>query len=401
MRHLALGLLFLFVFLVPFENMLLLDGLGTAARLTGFLAFLFGLVAVLEMRRLHLEAVHAWAGVFVATALASLFWTIEPERTAARAATYLQLLGAAWLIGQLLKEEREIRLLLAAYVLGAWVAVGGTFYSFSRGIEVFYARFAATGFNPNDLAYILALGIPLAWYLRSRAAPFVRSLYTAYPVAAVAGVLLTASRGGVFAAAIGLAFVAFTTRPARLVAGAGSVALAALAVAELVPLPHEGLARLGTIGDELFYGTLNQRTLIWTAGLAVYLGVPAVGVGAGAFSSAVVPHLGTELAPHNALLSVLVEQGAIGFVALLVLLGLIVQRVSTLPVPERRLWLFVGSVLAVALSLANWEWRKQTWILIALATTHVSTLRRVTATSTDDMASPDDAMRPAGVGASE
>lgn len=374
MKWLALCALSCFVVLVPFENMLLIGGVGTLSRIVGLIAFTLGLGAILDTGRLRVESIHLWGAVFVASAAASFLWSVDPQSTADRVITYVQLLGAVWLITQLVTEEWHLEALIAAYVLGAWVALLGTFHSFARGADSFYQRFAATGFNPNDLAYILALGIPLAWYLRARTKAPVRWLYIVYPVAALTGILLTASRGGLFAAAIALAFVAVTTRPLRLAAVLGGLVVGSLLFFEYAALPYQGIGRLATIGHELFGGTLNQRTLIWAAGLAVSAQNPLLGVGAGAFPTSVAPNFGAEMAPHNAVVSLLVEQGALGLAAFLGFVGAIFRRLERLPRTERRLWFSVLAVLAVALAMGNWEWRKQTWVILALAATHASLL---------------------------
>jgi hypothetical protein len=49
--------------------------------------------------------------------------------------------------------------------LGAYVAIGSTVATYLASGDSGASRFAATGFNENDLGLILALGIPAAWYL--------------------------------------------------------------------------------------------------------------------------------------------------------------------------------------------------------------------------------------------
>ena len=56
---------------------------------------------------------------------------------------------------------------LQAYVLGAYVAIGSAVANYFAGNVFFahYQRFSSGDTNPDGFAFIVALGLPVAWYL--------------------------------------------------------------------------------------------------------------------------------------------------------------------------------------------------------------------------------------------
>lgn len=97
MDRLAKPLIWLFVFAVPWENVLILQGVGTSAKLLGLVAGGVGMIGVLAKARVR-QHLFLWAGLlFVVWAWASLLWSLEQESTFQRALTYTQLWIMAFL----------------------------------------------------------------------------------------------------------------------------------------------------------------------------------------------------------------------------------------------------------------------------------------------------------------
>lgn len=367
-------LLWVFVFSIPWEKSVLAPGVGTLARLLGLLALAAGAAAAIERRSVRgPNLALACAAAFAAWSSATWFWSLDPAATAARAWTFVQLLAMAWLVWDQCRSPERPPQLMAAYVCGAVVSAICTLARFALGWQTYYRRYAATGFDPNDLALTLALAIPLGLYLAGRAPGRRGWWYRAALAPAIAAILLAASRAGLVAAVIGFAFLAFTWRNSGRAQRWGGLALfALLALGALWLAPGATRSRLATLPGELTQGTLHNRTRIWKTGLKALIRRPVQGVGAGAYPEAVRPWLGAPAIPghayvaHNTFLSALVEGGVVGFAAFAAFAVALALFVWMTPGVERALWTVVIAVWTAGALTLTWEHRKPTWFLAAL-----------------------------------
>jgi len=188
--------------------------------------------------------------------------------------------------------------------------------------------------------------------------------------------LLTASRGATLASVVALAIVPLTL--ARLTARqriAVVLTVSVLVCAALLFVPSSSWERLSTMPSEFERGTLTGRTVIWTAGWEIFRAHPFLGIGANAFRTIVSRVLAEPIrlgehdpAPpaHNTFLSVLVEQGVIGFTLFCALLGVLALSLRAMPPFPRRLWIVSLGVWVVGVSSLTWEMRKPTWLFFGL-----------------------------------
>jgi O-antigen ligase len=369
MTALAYGLLWIFVFSMPWERLLVLPGVAIIPRVTGAAAVGLALLAVVMSGRFRRwQVFHVAALLFLAWAGATLLVYHSGERLPSKFWTFGQLLLVLWMIWELAPSERRQRGLLTAYVFGAYVAAFDTILVYRRQAEAL-RRFAAGGADPNDLAMVLAMALPMAWYLgMTYRQPLLRWACRAYLPVAVVAIGLSGSRGGMVATTVALLFVPLSMTklsPGRLVSAMVMLSLTgALAVAYI---PETLVERLSTIGTEVEGGRIGGRAKLWKAGLEAFAQYPLAGYGTGHFKTAITPILGgASQVAHNSFISVLVEQGIVGFLLYMTMFVAVFLSVMKLPTLERRFAMVLLATLVVAMLPLTWEDRRAVWVVLAL-----------------------------------
>lgn len=376
MRTIAFWLSLLLVFVIPWENILLIGGLGTASKGTGLVvaAFWIGTVIVTgEFRKLR--PFHVLVLLYFLWHIGSLFWTVDMNRTLARAQTYMLLGGLILIFWDLYRTPEAIRAALQAYVLGAYVSFHALMTNYDATVG--YQRLSAHGFNANDVALILALGIPVAWYLATsseggpvRARRLLQLINYAYIAAAYLGILLTSSRAAFFATLPALLFMVGSLGQLKYYSQVLVVSALIGALFMLKPLvPQESFQRLAGTGAEITQGDLNNRGTIWREGIAIFSEHPILGVGSNAFPTAAIK---TRAAHHNFVVGLSAEVGIIGFSLFATILAMTVYYLRFLPKLSAKLWLGVLMIWVIGASTHNWEHRKQTWFFLSLAVANAS-----------------------------
>lgn len=376
--HLAFLLSCALVATLPVEPLLPHLGVLSAASWLGLAALglliLRTLVSGLARRLSH---VHAAMAAFLVWCLLSVLWTRSLPSTLDRLGSYLQAALLVWLVWESAPTPNRTACLARAYLCGTAVSALGTILAASLRLSPASVRFAAGGFDANELGLILVLSLPLAIYLIDHDRQWSHKLlYAAHLVVASVAVLLTGSRGALLALAVCLAGLILTLwRRSLLHQGFTLLALAvALAFAADI-VPPATRQRLLGVGQEISSGTMTHRTSIWAAGFDIFQAHPWLGVGAGAFQVAVEPRLGRPFVAHNTFLSVAAELGMPGFLLLLFLLLALASAALSMPPPERRLWLLVLAVWTLGVSAITWEYQKITWLLFALLAAHARAIR--------------------------
>jgi len=107
-------------------------------------------------------------------------------------------------------------------------------------------------------------------------------------------------------------------------------------------------------------GDLNGRTELWREGFNAFLEHPVLGVGTDMYRSV----SALSKVAHNSYLSVLVEEGLIGLVLFVAILGIVVWQVRLLSRWDRNFWITVLVVWAIGASTLTWEQRKTTWLFL-------------------------------------
>jgi len=377
LNELAFASLWLLVFAIPWEDAVTIPGFGTSARLIGMATVGLGVLAIIERGKVRRPAPgHILIALFVLMAAVSYLWSLYPEGTVVQTLSYIQLLAMVWLIWELAPQAREQMRLMQAYVFGTFISGIDTLYLFFSHQESVYQRYAGSRLDANDLGLIMALSIPMSYHLLIQNKGWMAWVYRLQLLLAGTTVLLTASRGATLASVVALAIVPLTL--ARLTARqriAVVLTVSVLVCAALLFVPSTSWERLSTMPDEFERGTFTGRTVIWTAGWEIFRAHPFLGIGANAFRIIVSRVLAEPIRPgehdpappaHNTFLSVLVEQGVIGFTLFCALLGVLAVSLRAMPPFPRRLWIVSLGVWVVGVSSLTWEMRKPTWFFFGL-----------------------------------
>ena len=365
---------------MPWEDAITISGFGTSVRLIGMITVGFGVMAIIERGKVRRPAPgHIVMALFVLLAVLSYLWSLFPEGTLVQAFSYVQLFAMVWLIWELAPREREQMRLMQAYVLGTFVSGIDTLYLFFSHQESVYQRYAGARLDANDLGLIMALSIPMSYYLLIENRGWIAWVYRIQLILAGTTILLTASRGATLATLVSLSIVPLTQ--ARLT-GRQRLALfltvSLLVYSAILFVPATSWERLSTLPSEFEQGTMTGRTIIWKAGWEIFRVHPFFGIGANAFRLIVSRVLAEPIrldqslylppAPpaHNTFLSVLVEQGVVGFLVFCALLAVIALSLRSMPPFPQRLWIVSLGVWVVGVSSLTWEMRKPTWFFFGL-----------------------------------
>lgn len=379
LARLAFFFLWCFIFTIPWENVVVLPQIGTLAHLIGYITFGIGILALLDTGRLRASST-TWMLIvlFAFWRTASYFWTAAPDLTLIEIQTVWQMVAMVWLLEQLANTRQLQISIVRAYVLGTFVSSIDTVWQYLNGGNAGSSRFWAPGFDPNELALMLVLSIPLSLYLGilAKRSPMVW-LYRLHVALTASAVLLTASRGPFLASLGALFFIpASFAKWTRRQKSALFFVVAAGIVAAAWIVPPSSWKRLESIQGEITNGTLNDRKLIWKAGYEIFREHPVLGVGAGAFLVVVRHSMGYSFVAHNTFLSIAVEQGLIGFGIFLILLLDASSSALRMPPLERGLWLAVLLAMMIGIFSLTWEYRKPMWLFFGLIALQAAELKR-------------------------
>jgi O-antigen ligase len=186
--------------------------------------------------------------LLVALGVASAAWAADASFSFARALSFGLLLAVAWAVAAVSEGRPELvgRILLAVLAAVVLITIAGVvelFHSYDQAVVPATrgqgARYSGIGNNPNQIAMLLALALPLAlWGLaevRRRAA---RAAFAVLTAAFAVSLVASGSRGAIvggFAAALAYLLIAYPRRRLALTAVATAVFVAAMLATTLPP----------------------------------------------------------------------------------------------------------------------------------------------------------------------
>lgn len=357
-----------FVFTVPWENAVRISGFGTISRAVGIPligAWLLLMFRAGRVRRLH--AFHIGIMSFVFWCALTLLWSANLDLTVQQSKTFVQLLASLLIIWTVVDTPDRSRGLLQAFVLGATVTAVLVIYNHSMGnVTRWSQRASIEGVDENDIALVMAIALPAAWYLATGGRPgfgryHLGVLNFVYIPLGLIAIIMTGSRGG-FASTIPFyLYVIYSTGMQRFRTKL-ALMLAVTVVAALVVsnAPEGPLKRITTTFDEIDSGNISGRADIWLQGLEVWLQndfFSIVGIGSGGYIWTI------GRVAHSTPISVLVETGVIGLSILALCLLLLFRAALRSEPAERAVCVAMLFIWLIGITALSWEYRKPTWIL--------------------------------------
>ena len=364
-RKIARVFAYLFVFSIPWENALVV-GESSITRTIGIGAagvWILSLFFEKKIRKPH--RMYFFALLFVIWNLMNVYWTKDMDITIQRIKTYTQLILFSFVIWDMVNTPREFRTVMQFFVLGSYVSIFSLFVNFFNDQEAYAysSRFTGAQLNANDLGVILAMSLPMAWFLiigNGKPKINVQSLVNILFIpAAFVAIILTGSRTALLVSipfALYLTYTLLHSNPKVLVAVLSVQLVLFLVVFPLVPTAT--LQRLGTIGDSISEADLGGRVGLWYRSLESFTHHPLLGTGSGSNKSVI------GAVSHNTFISVLSEQGVIGFsIFVLFLLSALTALL------EKRnefsgLMAVVLLIWFLSVNTLTWEYHKVTWLLM-------------------------------------
>lgn len=373
MRTITYWLSVILIFTIPFKEIIAIPGVGSVSLIVGALVigvWLFTILATGKIRKPSPFLILAI--IFFLWNFASVIWSLESDKTMDRAMAFIRMAFLVWLIWDLFTTRVGVLRGLQAYILGAWISIGSLVLNYVNGVEAYRnanGRVSATGFDANEIGIILAIGMPIAWYLiiandyKPMLPTLLRYLNYAYIPATMFAIFLTASRGSLLATFPALLFILGTfNRLGRI----QRIIISILIVVALFVLqgfiPESSLERISTTGQELSSSDLNGRTDIWRDGIDIFADHMILGTGAGTFRAVIE----SGKAPHNTALALLTDVGIVGFALFYLTFFLCAVNILRADREEARMWLSFLLIWTLGSMVSNWEHKNLTWLLFSM-----------------------------------
>lgn len=366
-----LALTMLFMFTIPWENVIIISGIGTTTRLMGTLLLGFWFFYTISQRKFRQLTIFHWlAYSFIGWCICTGIWSIHFDYTFVRISTFLQTFIILLVVWNSVVSYRALLYALQSFVLGSFVIIANLYYNFAIGnTSQWEQRATISGSNENDIGLIMAICLPMSWYLVNQKSPFLDNIFLRiinfiYFPAAMVGIFLTASRGSMIAS---LPYIIYILWGMRGYSWFKRILLTLiLAIALFVAysfVPEASLSRILTTYDRVTTLNLTGREYYWQQGVALWsssFSNSLIGTGSGTFSWAI------GNSAHNSLISVMVETGVVGLIIFIGILVTIICITLTLPREEAMLWLCTLSIWFIGNMALSWEHRKLTWLLWSL-----------------------------------
>ncbi len=383
MKKFVFYLFLLYVYTIPIESIIMMR-LGTINRISGVVLSIFFLLYLIRHGRINKipSSLFMMILFFLFSSL-SYFWSINDSATIQRNIIYLQLIISVWLIYEIISDEKKYILTLQFYVFGAVTAALFIVYQFLF-FDQNIIRYTAFSFNINDLALLLCLALPIAWFLGYERKTKYYFLNYLFIIVMIFSALLSGSRSVFLSVSIFLLFLvaSIISRKFNFSVIRNNILVILLSASILLfiinNIPVETMTRMTGIlnFDNEFSQLLGVRNILWRASVLAFYESPILGVGAGAGRYAIATYFGEVFTPHNVFFVHLVDLGLIGIILFLSYNISCIKNILKMDKSEKKYWVVLIIILIIALSSMNWYHNKAYWLFLGILIARKNILKK-------------------------
>ncbi len=369
-RKIALVMVLLYIFLIPWGNavwdgFIRIFGMGSLGLAT--------LVVVTHGTHRKYSFFHLFLIMFGSWVLLTLLWSPDISSGKESASTIIQLVFISLVISLLIDTRDRIRLAYQSYVFGTCIGSSIIFYNYMHGIESeYWARYSIKNYEPDGVGIMIAIAVPMAAYLTTQYKSVIFRMLNsiAIPVCMFA-IFLNATRTASIVAMFGITYWLFTHRKASLKIKAMLLTFFVSSIIGVLAFaPVTSVDRIFSSSKSISSGTLNGRTVIWSASFQQWEKSPIVGAGIGSIEQMLSGSHVEYNSAHNTYIQILIELGIIGLLLYLLILlsiGYYLQKTSA---NDKA---FLTSLLLLALVsqiTMNTSYDKEMWFVLTMLAIH-------------------------------
>ena len=362
--------LLLMVFLIPWGEGLY-DGLARVVAMPTL--GLTMIMVVLEGSHRNFSAFNLFALLLAVWYLVGIWWAPDLEWGMEILKTYIMLIMMSFMFTYLINSEYKFRWTYQAYVLGTVTATGIIFNNFLKGVTgPYYNRYTVEHIETDNMAIILALGIPMAvWLYTQYENRFAKLINVVFIPIIFYGIFLTGTRTGLVTGMIGIMYLAFTQRKVsfnlKMIYFGGVISLA-VAVVSLAP--KASVERIFSLGKSLQSGDLNYREVIWQHSISAWGDNPILGNGTGSLGNVLNSYHVEFKWAHNSYVQILTENGLIGLVIYLLMIGSLLYYALKCGVETKFFLLTLWITIAVSQLTLHSQNLKEIWFVWSVIAVH-------------------------------
>ena len=375
----SLVIVLLFIFLIPWGDSIV-DGFPAVVGMISFAALI--ILLILEGTHRNYSLFHLMVILLWTWALFSVIWTYNFDTGIEVAKRALQIMILPFVFSMIIIDKNRVLLAYQSYVVGNTVGSMIIISNFLNGIQSpYYNRYGIDNIETDLLGIMLAISIPIAAYLNNT---YKNKWLKTFNLLAIPLILyaifLTGTRTATLVSIIGLAYWLFSQKKASIKIKLAILFTFVMTIILLITFaPKASLERAYSSVESISSGTLNYRTVIWSASIDQWKKSPVIGTGIGGLKYALNKSHVNYSGAHNTYLEFLTEMGIVGLALYLILITVIFHQILRCPFKEKFFLLSLLMVILITQITQHSQFQKETWFALTMIVIHAQlTRRRVT-----------------------